>query len=118
MIGTDMIELPDVGLELWHPRCLPQMLRAFADTVETKPSDTAAGELGPSDTDGDATPDMGMGATLSRKPTAFDMHHGDDPLHGDRLFIDHLHSHCVFLQEKSLAHRARRRPAAADKHCQ
>ena len=37
-----MIELPDVGLELWHPRFLPEMLRAFADTVETHPSDTAA----------------------------------------------------------------------------
>ena len=42
MIGTQMIKLPDVGLELWHPRFLPEMLRAFADTVETHPSDTAA----------------------------------------------------------------------------
>jgi hypothetical protein len=41
MIGTEMIELPDVMLKRM-PRLLPEMLRAFADTVETKPSDTAA----------------------------------------------------------------------------
>ena len=41
MIGTDMIELPDVMLK-GMPRLLPEMLRAFADTVETHPSDTAA----------------------------------------------------------------------------
>ena len=41
MIGTDMIELPDVMLKRM-PLLLPEMLRAFADTVETHPSDTAA----------------------------------------------------------------------------